>query len=78
MGFDPVLHTISALDEAWASYIQANPKAAQFCTPPLEFEDALNIIFGGTTAMGAYAWAPSSGVLHKNVVDITRDTQDIT
>ncbi|RWR73282.1 Myb/SANT-like domain-containing protein [Cinnamomum micranthum f. kanehirae] len=76
MGFDHVFRTITAPYEAWASYIQANPKAAQFRTRPLEFEDELDIIFGGTTATGDYAWAPSSGVLHNNVVDITRDTQD--
>ena len=44
----------------------------------LQFEDELDIIFGGTTATRDYAWAPSSGVLHNSAMDITRYTQDIT
>lgn len=76
MRFDPVLRTISASDDAWLAYIQANPKAAQFRSRPLEFEDELDVIFGGTTATKDNAWASSSRALLNDTVNVTQSSQD--
>ncbi|RWR87079.1 Myb/SANT-like domain-containing protein [Cinnamomum micranthum f. kanehirae] len=74
--FDPILRTITAPDEAWAAYILANPRAAKLRNRPLKFEDQLDTIFGRTAMTGDNALAPSSSILHNNVVNITPGSQD--
>ncbi|CAI8597303.1 unnamed protein product [Vicia faba] len=45
-------HTFEASDEDWTCYLQANPEASQFRYKELQFPDALETIFNGTTVTG--------------------------
>ncbi|CAL5203094.1 unnamed protein product [Lathyrus oleraceus] len=52
MKWNPSKHTFEASDEDWTSYLQANPEASQFRYKELQFPDALETIFNGTTVTG--------------------------
>lgn len=52
MKWNPSKHIFEASEEDWSKYLKANPEAAPFRYKELQFTDALDTIFNGTTVTG--------------------------
>ncbi|KAL5581301.1 hypothetical protein UlMin_013743 [Ulmus minor] len=66
--------TIDAPNEWWEAKLQKYPEASKFCVKSLEHAFKLDEIFRDVTAIGARAWALSSGLLPSSFMqDSTND-----
>ncbi|KAG8379280.1 hypothetical protein BUALT_Bualt07G0072100 [Buddleja alternifolia] len=63
LGWDNPKNTVSASDEWWDEYLQANPDAAKFRYKGLENFEELTSLFKEGYATGKNAWALSEGSL---------------
>ncbi|KAM5547699.1 L10-interacting MYB domain-containing protein-like [Rosa sericea] len=72
LGWNPKLKTVDAPDEWWCSKIQDNPKYAKLRKKGInpDLEEKLDMMFQQVTASGVHAWAPSSGVLPHDDIEV--------
>ncbi|KAM5554047.1 hypothetical protein ABKV19_026000, partial [Rosa sericea] len=72
LGWNPKLKTVDAPDEWWCSKIQENPEYAKLSKKGInpDLEEKLDMMFQQVTASGVHAWAPSSGVLPHDDIEV--------
>ncbi|KAE9445243.1 hypothetical protein C3L33_22859, partial [Rhododendron williamsianum] len=54
-GWDEASQTVTAPDDVWQTYLQANPKAVKFCNQGLDHFEELDELLSSSLANGAFA-----------------------
>lgn len=58
--------------------LQANPDMKVFHTKPLQFLKEINILFGGTMAIGEAAWTPAFGTIPDDMLRMPSENHNLS